>query len=56
MEAETPTEASQQAAKRELESLMNRADKVTMDLAITRRDVQQLRAELQMFMQRWGER
>jgi hypothetical protein len=56
MEAEIQTaEASQQAAAmNELRSLVDRADKLTMDLAIARRDLQQLRNGMQMFIHRWG--
>lgn len=57
MEAEIQTtEASEQAATamNELRSLVDRADKLTMDLAIARRDLQQLRTGMQMFFHRWG--
>jgi hypothetical protein len=58
MEAEIQTaEASQQSATamNELQSLVDRADKLTMDLAIARRDLQQLRNAMQMFIHRWGQ-
>jgi hypothetical protein len=57
MEAEIQTaEASQQAATamNELQSLVDRCDRLTMDLAIARRDLQQLRNGMQMFFHRWG--
>jgi hypothetical protein len=38
----------------ELQSLVDRADKLTMDLAIARRDLQQLRNGMQMFFHKWG--
>jgi len=53
MEAEIQTaEASNQAAMSELRSLVDRADRLTMDLAIARRDLQQLRNGMQMFIHR----
>jgi len=56
MEAEIQTaEASQQEALNELRSLVDRADRLTMDLAIARRDLQQLRNGMQMFIHRWGQ-
>jgi hypothetical protein len=39
----------------ELRSLVDRADRLTMDLAIARRDLQQLRNAMQMFIHRWGQ-
>jgi hypothetical protein len=39
----------------ELQSLVDRADRLTMDLAIARRDLQQLRNGMQMFIHRWGQ-
>jgi hypothetical protein len=57
MEAEIQTaETSEQtAAMNELRSLVDRADRLTMDLAIARRDLQQLRNAMQMFIHRWGQ-
>lgn len=52
MEAIETTEA-EAAAMRELQSLVDRCDKLTMDLSIARRDLQQLRGALQMFCHRW---
>lgn len=53
MEAEIQTTEAEAAAMRELQSLVDRCDKLTMDLAIARRDLQQLRGSLQMFVHRW---
>lgn len=53
MEAEIQTTEAEAAAMRELQSLVDRCDKLTMDLAIARRDLQQLRNSLQMFVHRW---
>jgi hypothetical protein len=50
---DVPPTPEQDAALRELQGLVDRADKLTMDLAIARRDLQQLRGELQMFIHRW---
>ena len=57
MEAEIQTaETSEQtAAMNELQSLVDRADRLTMDLAIARRDLRQLRNGMQMFIHRWGQ-
>jgi len=56
MEAEIQTaETSEQTAMNELQSLVDRADRLTMDLAIARRDLQQLRNGMQMFIHRWGQ-
>ena len=41
---------------RELQSLVDRADRLTMDLAIARRDLQQLRNGMQMFIYQQGVR
>ena len=54
MEAELPIPETETSAMRELQSLVDRADKLTMDLAIARRDLQQLRGAMQMFFHRWG--
>ena len=53
MQAEIQTTEAEAAAMRELQSLVDRADKLTMDLAIARRDLQQLRNSLQMFIHQW---
>lgn len=53
MEAEIQTTEAEAAAMRELQSLVDRCDKLTMDLAIARRDLQQLRNSLQMFVHQW---
>lgn len=53
MKAEIQTTEAEATAMRELQSLVDRCDKLTMDLAIARRDLQQLRGALQMFVHQW---
>jgi len=52
MEAEIQTPEASQEALNELRSLVDRTDRLTMDLAIARRDLQQLRNGMQMFIHR----
>jgi len=56
MEAELPIPETETSAMRELQSLVDRADRLTMDLSIARRDLQQLRNGLQMFIYEQGGR
>lgn len=56
MEAELPIPETETSAMRELQSLVDRADRLTMDLSIARRDLQQLRNGLQTFIHQQGER
>ena len=56
MEAELPIPETETSAMRELQSLVDRADRLTMDLSIARRDLQQLRNGLQMFIYQQGVR
>lgn len=56
MEAELPIPETETSAMRELQSLVDRADRLTMDLSIARRDLQQLRNGLQMFIYQQGGR
>ena len=56
MEAELPIPETETSAMRELQSLVDRADRLTMDLSIARRDLQQLRNGLQMFICQQGGR